>query len=214
MSFLYIIQIYKEKSIDIPLKSGLISGNKIVFNGKGHHINNTKSDLIFVINILPHNVFYRENNSTNLYIDIELTLYQALFGFNKVITHLDGRNIRIQHTGKTDFNNIKKIPNEGMKNISGDTKGDLYVRFLINMPNINNISNETKLELKTILQEPNTDTNIESTINSVLNSCKKEEIEKVTKILFNIKYNNEQQSHNHHKNQSQSQPQTQQCVQQ
>ena len=208
--------IYKDRSIEIPLKSGLISGNKIVFSGKGHNIKNNKSDLIFVINVLPHNVFYRQNVSgaeaSDLYTDIELTLYQALFGFNKIIHHLDGRKININYKGKTDFNTIRKIQGEGMKTISGNDKGNLYIRFLINIPDINNISDETKLLFRNIFQEPTEDNNNDG-INITLNNCRREEVNKINKILYNIKYNSEQQSNKKQEN-NYNGSQTQQCVHQ
>ena len=204
--------IYKDRLIEIPLKSGLISGNKIVFSGKGHNIKNNKSDLIFVINILPHNVFYRQNvtgvEASDLYTDIELTLYQALFGFNKIIYHLDGKKIKINYKGKTDFNNIRKIQGEGMKIISTNNKGNLYIRFLINIPDITNISNENKSLFRNILQEPNEDNNDDS-INVTINNCKKEEVNKINKIFYDIKYNSDQQSHKKPDNNG-----SQQCVHQ
>lgn len=209
--------VYKEKSIDIPLKSKLMSGNKIIFSSKGHNINNVKSDLVFIINVKPHDVFTRQNvsgpESFDLYTDIELTLYQALFGFDKCITHLDGRKIKINYKGKTDFNTVRKVPGEGIKSITTNEIGNLYIRFLINIPDITNISNTTKLELRNIFQEPNEQNN-EQCIISTLNNCKKDEINKIHKILYNIKYNNDNdddnQSHNkYHKSQSH-----QQCVHQ
>jgi hypothetical protein len=72
-----------------------------------------KTDLIIIVNEKPHPLFKRVNN--DLCLEIELKLYQAIFGFDKVINHLDNRKLHISFNGKTDHNNIKRIPGEGMK---------------------------------------------------------------------------------------------------
>lgn len=206
--------IHKDRSVDVPLKSGLITGNKVVFSGKGHNIKNTKSDLLVVINIAQHPIFKRYNvsgrESCDLYIDLELSLYQALFGFDKVIKHLDERKLRVHCSGKTEFNSIRKIPGEGMKCISDNTKGDLYIRFLINLPNVN-LTNDNKQLLKSIFQESDSLLNENDTINTTLNNCKKDECDKINVILYNIKNGNDQQ---HTQNRKQHHEGQQQCVHQ
>ena len=139
----------KDKSIQVPLKSGLCHGNKINLQGKGHHINNMKSDLILIINELNHPVFKR--NSENLFIEVELKLYQAVFGYNKIVTHLDGRKLQLSTLGKTEFNTYRRIADEGMKDLN-NKKGSLYVRFTFNLPNMSNLPNEAKNQLKLLLQ--------------------------------------------------------------
>ena len=142
--------IVKEKIIQIPLKSGLSHGNKINLSGKGNQFKNVKTDLILVINETTHEIFKRLEN--NLFIEIELKLYQSLFGFDKVINHLDGRKLHISSSCKTDFNTIRKIQGEGMKSIQSENKGDLFIKFSIDLPNLINLPSETKMQLKSILQ--------------------------------------------------------------
>jgi DnaJ family protein A protein 2 len=140
----------KNKSVTIPLKAGLTSGNKIQLSGKGHHMKNVKTDLVLVVNVLPHKVFKCYNN--DLFITIELKLYQALFGFDKVIEHLDKRKLRISSSSNTNFNSFRKITGEGMKVIHSNTHGNMYIKFVVILPNLTSLPNETKLQLKSILQ--------------------------------------------------------------
>lgn len=196
--------VYKEKTIPIPLKAGLTTGNKLHLEGKGHNIKNIKSDLILIINELPHPVFKRYQN--DLYINIELKLYQALFGFNKLITHLDNRKIHICSLNKTDYNNIKKINNEGMKIINSENKGALYIRFTFILPNLNS---DIKLNVKTLLQMSEKQEVMkeialqkDNTLNMVsLLDCNNDDNIKHNQILLNIDNNNnndnnsEQQEH-------------------
>lgn len=140
----------KDRTIQIPLKSGLKTGNKIQLSGKGHHIKNGKTDLILLVEEKDHDIFKRKNN--DLYMTMELKLYQALFGFDKVIDFLDNTKLHISCCGKTDFNQKRKLINYGMKSLNSNKKGNLYITFTINLPNFNSLPSDTKNQLKNILQ--------------------------------------------------------------
>jgi len=141
--------IIKNKSVMVPLIPDVLFGKDVIFEGKGHNIKNKKSNLVVKIIELPHNVFTRYND--DLFMTMDLKLYQSLFGFNKIIKHLDGRILHISCSNKTNFNSIKKINNEGIMNINGK-KGDLYIKFNISLPNISLSSNEIKKQLNLLLQ--------------------------------------------------------------
>lgn len=215
--------IYKERNIDIPLKSGLVSTNKIVLSGKGHNINNRKSDLVLIINVLPHPFFKRSNkeNSNDLFIDMELTLYQALFGFEKSFTHLDGRTITVSTKSKTDFNTVRKVNNEGMKTINNNdnnntVKGNLYIKFKFVLPNLTYLPNETKSQLKILFQDNSEPIDTNNCLE--LSNCNSGETELVNNLLLLIsneeKQAQQQQNNAHHQHRQQQHQQQHQCVQQ
>ena len=140
----------KEKSIDVPLKQGLTGGNKIQLSKKGHHYKNIKTDLIVIINIKPHSIFQRDDN--DLHININIKLYQDLFGFNKVIKHLDGRELNITCKNPVNSNAVMMIKGEGMKDLR-DKRGNLIVHINTLFPNLGSLSKEESLQLKTILSK-------------------------------------------------------------
>ena len=202
--------IFKDKTISIPLKSGLSHGNKISLEGKGHQFKNTRTDLILIINVSNHNIFKRLND--DLFIEIELKLYQALCGFDKIINHLDGRKLHISCTGKTEFNCIRKIVGEGMKKInSPQKKGDLYINFKFTLPIL---SLETKNQLKTILQNfDKQEVQNESSIQKMgdltkvtMNDCKADYGEKLMKAI-EIEEQKREKSRHHHSEEPEGQPQ-------
>jgi DnaJ family protein A protein 2 len=182
----------KDKTVPIPLRSGLTDGNKINVQGKGHQLKNGKTDLFVVIREVPHKTFIRSND--DLYIDVDLKLYQALFGYDKIITHLDGRKLHISMSGKTDVNTIKKINGEGMKTLNG-SKGDLYIRFTMTLPNFNNLPQETKNTIKSALQgfdkvEVQNENAIKTTsglTKTIMMDCKKEQNEQILHMLSKVK---------------------------
>jgi DnaJ family protein A protein 2 len=202
--------IIKDKTISIPLKSGLSHGNKISLEGKGHQFKNMKTDLILIINVSNHNIFKRLND--DLFIEIELKLYQALCGFDKIITHLDGRILHISCSGKTDFNSVRKIVGEGMKKInSPQKKGDLYIHFKITLPTV---SLENKNQLKSILQnfdkqEVQNENSIQkmSDLTKVtMNDCKAEYADRLLKAI-EVEEQKRYKTKHHQNDNSEGQPQ-------
>lgn len=126
----------KDINVDVPLKNGLSNGQQIQLQNLGHNLKSGKTDVIIVIKEKEHDTFKR--NGCNLIIDIELKLFQALFGFDKIIKHLDGRELYISHTGITEYNTKRKIFGEGMSDIKFKTKGDLIINFTFKLPLITN----------------------------------------------------------------------------
>ena len=196
----------KSKNIQIPLKAGLSNNNKINLTGKGHIYKDGKSDLILTINELPHLYYKRYEN--DLYIEIILKLHEALFGFNKIITHLDGRKLNISCTNYTPINMIRKIENEGIKFLQGDKKGNLYINFTVNIPNLQYINNDLKDKLLSLLQSVDTpsinstyytdikhNSNIDSINNRLLYDCNKDESEEIL-YIFNSKLNSNTNDNN------------------
>jgi len=126
----------KEKTVQVPLQNGFGNGIKMQLEGKGNNINGQKSDLIVIINEEEDPVFKRRNN--DLITTIELKLFQALFGFDKLLTHLDGRKLHLHHTGKTNYGTVRRISGEGMTDLRTKQKGDLLIKFIFTLPNITN----------------------------------------------------------------------------
>jgi DnaJ family protein A protein 2 len=82
--------------------------------------------------------FKRQNN--DLHMTHELSLVEALCGFNLMIYQLDERKIYINHTKQNKIiqpNEVMKITGEGMPLFDNPTKkGDLYVRFEVKLPKV------------------------------------------------------------------------------
>jgi len=139
----------KNKSYDIPLKNGIKSGNKIKVDNKGHQFKNKKTHLIIVILEKEHETFKRDDD--NLIIEMEIKLYQSLLGFTKIVKHLDSRILEINNFDVIKDGDVKVIPNEGMNNLNGYQRGDLYIKFKVKYPSLNKLKNEEKDVLKVLL---------------------------------------------------------------
>ena len=84
---------------------------------------------------LPHATFTRDKE--NLKYNLEITLKEALTGFEKVITHLDGHKVTISKPAGqvTSQGEIMKIQEEGMPKYGSPSDfGDLFVTFIVKSP--------------------------------------------------------------------------------
>jgi len=156
----------RNKTFNLPLKNGLKTGNKIKLDKKGHVFRNYKTDLIIEVIQKEHPIFKRDGK--NLIVEVELKLYQSLIGFDKIIKHLDGRELHLSYRNIIKEGDVKKIRNEGMVDLSDKSKGDLHLIFTINYPDLTKLSKNESNLLKVLLAKMNED-----------------ELDKETKIISN-----------------------------
>lgn len=89
--------------------------------------------MIFVINQGKHGTFTREGD--NLHTELEVTLKEALLGFEKQIKHLDDHLVEVYRDQVTQPGFIIKIEGEGMpKHEKSGEFGDLYVKIKVLFP--------------------------------------------------------------------------------
>jgi DnaJ family protein B protein 4 len=123
-----------EKQFTVTVKPGMKAGTTFTFAGEGdEYPNNQCSDVVFVLEEIPHSYFVRQGN--NLLYTANVTLPQALSGCQLNIPHLDGRRLTIPireviHPGYT-----KIVKGEGMPlSKSPNERGDLIIKFNIGFP--------------------------------------------------------------------------------
>jgi DnaJ family protein B protein 11 len=88
--------------------------------------------LIFTILELPHPKFTREKN--DLHTTVQVTLKEALLGFEKELKHLDDHIVPIIKEGVSQPGDIIKIRGEGMPIHQSSERGDLFVKIEIVFP--------------------------------------------------------------------------------
>lgn len=133
----------KLHTITEELPRGCIQGDGILVSGEGHEIpvkyqtetDETHGDVHLIIKELPHKTFTKlPHSNQDLLLELELDLAEALCGFVRIITHLDGRKLFLT-SDKISNNDVKVIKGEGLPSKSGDIFGDLVVNFKVNIPN-------------------------------------------------------------------------------
>jgi DnaJ family protein A protein 2 len=130
-------KVYRDrKIIDVNIDKGMAHGMKVRFNGEADELPGTVAgDVVVVIQEEEHDVFRRKGS--DLLIDVELELSEALCGFVKTITHLDGRVLKIEvPPGQViKHDSFRLIRGEGMPHRGNIfTKGGLFVHFVVKFP--------------------------------------------------------------------------------
>jgi len=124
------------KVLEVGIEKGMAGGSKIRFSGEANEVPGTVAgDVVIVVEEKPHDSCIRKG--ADLVHEIELELSEALCGFTRTITHLDGRVLLINSKPGSVVRHdaVKMIQGEGMP-FQGNifTKGRLFVLFKIKFP--------------------------------------------------------------------------------
>eukprot|EP00607_Mallomonas_marina_P010383 CAMPEP_0182421976 /NCGR_PEP_ID=MMETSP1167-20130531/7565_1 /TAXON_ID=2988 /ORGANISM="Mallomonas Sp, Strain CCMP3275" /LENGTH=357 /DNA_ID=CAMNT_0024599653 /DNA_START=345 /DNA_END=1415 /DNA_ORIENTATION=+ len=135
---------YTGKTLDIPLRPntrvklqvepGMMSGQQLM--SRGHVIDRGgPRDIIFRLNEIRHPLFQRRN--ADLLVDLRISLKDALLGFERVIRHLDGKDVWIRsRKGEiTAADEVFVLRDMGMPVYGSKTaRGRLFIRIRVEFP--------------------------------------------------------------------------------
>ncbi len=134
------------EEMTLYIEKGMENGAEIKFEEFGEEEpDKDPGNLIFIVEELPDKLFRRENTN-NLRYTMEISLKDALLGFDKEITHLDGHKVRVKNEGVSQQGDVIKIKGEGMPIHNKGDFGDLYVNLKIKFPE--KLTQEQKDKLK------------------------------------------------------------------
>jgi DnaJ-related protein SCJ1 len=139
----------EEKTLEPIIERGMSDGEEIRFEKQSEQRPGmTPGDVVFKLKQKKHAMFTRSGNDLNM--EMHITLQEALLGFSKEITHLDGHHVEIASSDITIPFQINKIQGEGMplKDYSSEF-GNLKVKFIVDFPK--SLTNEQKEQIKSLL---------------------------------------------------------------
>lgn len=140
----------RERVVKFPLKRGLDHGNKVELSGKGNVTKKGKTNLIVQIIIKDEKTFKKQGK--DLYTELDIKLYQALFGFDIILNHLDGEKILLSESSITKDKSYKKLEGKGMSDLSkNNNRGDLIIKFNVKYPSLDQYTKEEQQKLKQLL---------------------------------------------------------------
>lgn len=126
----------ERKVLEVYVDRGMQNGQKIVFTGEANENPGlVAGDVVVVLKQVPHKLLTRRNE--NLFIEREITLTDALCGFQFAIKQLDGRQLVVASKPGSVIKpgELKTIPNEGMPIWKrSDDRGYMFVKFNIAFP--------------------------------------------------------------------------------
>ncbi len=130
-------KVFKDRKVlEGNIEKGMKNGSKIKFSGEADEVPGTvPGDVVIVVQEKEHDVFKRKG--ADLVTTLNLTLSESLCGFTRVITHLDGRTLKIESKAGAvvKHDQVKSIQGEGMPHHGNPfTKGRLFVHFNVVFP--------------------------------------------------------------------------------
>ncbi|KAI0471599.1 DnaJ-domain-containing protein [Xylariaceae sp. FL0804] len=134
--------------LEVPIKPGLKKGSKIKFKGVGDQEEGGKQDLHFIVEEKPHPLFVRDGD--NLIHTVDLELKEALTGWKRTVTTIDGRQINIEKAGPTAPGMSDSYPGQGMPiSKKPGERGAFIVKYNVKFPT--SLTASQKKQLKEIL---------------------------------------------------------------
>jgi len=116
------------------IEKGVRHGAKLSFPNQGNEFTDMgASDISFVVIEVPHPRFKREGD--NLRTTVEISLQEALLGFEKTLEHLDGHKVTLKRDFVTQPGDVEKIKGQGMpQHTYSSYYGDLFVEYKVKLP--------------------------------------------------------------------------------
>lgn len=126
-------RVTEDKILEMDIKPGLKAGSKIKFSGVGDQEEGGTQDLHFIVTEKPHPTLTRDGD--DLRTTIELDLKEALTGWKRTVTTIDGKQLNVSGGGPTQPGYEERFPGLGMvlPKKPGE-RGDFIVQVKVNFP--------------------------------------------------------------------------------
>lgn len=126
-------KVKRNKKITINIPEGINTGDRQRVSGKGNPGSNggENGDLYIEFVVDEHDYFIRDND--DIYLEVPLTLTEAIMGCKKEIPTLYG-NVKLNISQGTNSGDKQRIRGKGVDNKYRRHKGDMYVVFKIYTP--------------------------------------------------------------------------------
>ena len=137
----------QRETIEVNIPRGVTNGTQIKYPNLGDNFFNTleRGDLFVVVFLQPHPPF--ELNGLDVTTTVHVDCLTAITGGEVQVEGIDGSKFVVNLPQSTQPNMVLRIKDQGIWQIHGSTRGNLYVRIALTVPR--NLSPE---QLETISQ--------------------------------------------------------------
>ncbi|KAM4056353.1 DnaJ domain-containing protein [Hirsutella rhossiliensis] len=137
-------RVQTDQVLEVPIKPGLKKGSKIKFNGVGDQVEGGRQDLHFIVEEKEHPLFKREDN--DIVHPVTLDLKEALTGWKRTVTTIEGRQINLDKSGPTQPGSEDRYPGLGMPiTKKPGQRGDFVIKYKVNFPSSLTAAQKQKL---------------------------------------------------------------------
>ena len=141
----------------ITIPAGVDDGKRLTIPRQGNAGRNggASGDLFVMLRVRQHEFF--ERNGKDLYCAVPITLPQAALGAEIYITTLDDRKFKLKIPAGIQSGKLLRIKDEGVVSPNSSSKGDLYIKVIVQSPN--KLSSKEKALYEQLIEiEPSNDT--------------------------------------------------------
>jgi len=118
----------------LEVSPGMPEGHEIVFEGESDESPDWEpGDVVLRVRSRKNKGGWRRKESS-LYWRETIGVDEALLGFDRNLTHLDGHTVRLLRKGVTQPGFVQTIEEEGLPHFEKPTFGDLYVEYNVVLP--------------------------------------------------------------------------------
>lgn len=123
-----------DSKIDVNVEKGMREGESLTFPRMAEERPGMlPGAVILKLKTKKHPVFERRGN--DLFIEIKISLQEALLGWTQKITHLDGHTVEVGTTSVTRYGQVVRAQGEGMPHRDDpESFGDLLIKVLVDFP--------------------------------------------------------------------------------
>jgi curved DNA-binding protein len=134
------------EKVAVKIPPGTLPGKKLRLAGKGapSPLGGPPGDLYVKLREVEHPVFKREGN--DLYVDRKIRFTEAALGTKVTVPTLDGKTISLKVPPGTQSHTKMRLKNYGLPQPNGKTRGDQYVRIIVETPGELNKKQKSLLE--------------------------------------------------------------------
>jgi curved DNA-binding protein len=117
------------ETIEVKIPAGVKDGSRIRIKGKGEQTGGEPGDIYIITHVTPHSYFRREG--LDIYLDVPLSMYEALLGAKVTVPTLDGQ-LTVTIPPGTSSGGKLRLKGHGIER-AGE-KGDQFVVAKVMMP--------------------------------------------------------------------------------
>ena len=125
--------VVNNKVLSVNVPAGVDTGSQLRLSGKGGAGTNggPNGDIYLEFQVEEHKYF--ERNDNDIYLEVPVTITDAILGCKKEIPTLDGNGYIEIKPGTQNYTKLK-LKGKGIKEVNSNTRGDMYVVVNVIIP--------------------------------------------------------------------------------
>lgn len=149
----------KNKEIKINIPEKFVNGDILRIKNEGHIYKGKQGDILLTVRLKKHNDYQVMDMTPNIIKTIKINCFDLILGKKIEINSLENKKINLEISPSTSNGQIFRFSNKGLyyyDENKNKNRGDMMIRVISLIPDINKLSDENIENLKKIRKEYDT----------------------------------------------------------